>query len=63
MRNHHNMVEQNIGIGILRDQHVSGNLVAGVNLAQDRGVLELIGHGHGSHKAGDGFVVDRDLAR
>jgi hypothetical protein len=33
-----------------------------MEFAQDVGVLELVGHGHGVHEAGDGVVIERDGA-
>jgi len=38
-----------------------GDAIAGVELADDAGVFELVGHGHGVHEAGDGLVVEGDL--
>ncbi len=35
LRDHDNMIEQHVCIGILRDQHVGGDRVAGVQIAQD----------------------------
>ena len=39
-----------------------GDAVAGVELGEDAGVFDLVGHGHGVHKAGDGLVVEGDVA-
>ena len=57
------VVEEDVGVGVLRDEHVGGEDVAGMEFGEDGGVFELVGHGHGFHKAGDGFVVEGDLAR
>src|SRR5580704_8287891 len=37
------VVEKDVGVGILRDQNVGGEHVAGVKFAQDGRVLELVG--------------------
>ena len=62
LRHHHNMIEQNLRICILRNQHVGGNHVARMQLSQDARVLQLVGHGHGLHEAGNGLMVQRHLA-
>lgn len=51
-----------IACGILFDEDFGGDTVAGVEFAYDAGVLELVGHDHGVHKAGDGLVVERDVS-
>ena len=48
--------------GVLRDYDAGGDAVAGVELAEDHWVLDLVGHGHGVHEAGDGIVVECDVA-
>jgi len=56
------VVEENVGIGVLGDEYVGGDDVGGVEFGEDAGVFELVGHGHGVHEAGDCFVVQGDLA-
>ena len=60
---HHDVIQQNTGIGPLRNQHVSRNNISRMQFAQDVRILELVGHCHRVHKAGDGFMIQRDLAR
>ena len=45
----------------LLDEEGGGDVVAGVEFGGDGGVLELVGHGHGVHEAGDGLAVERDV--
>ena len=40
------------------DDNIGGDGIAGLELIDLRGRLEGVGHDHGVHKAGDGFVVD-----
>ena len=56
------VIEEDVGVGVLGDEDVGGQDVAGVEFSEYAGVFELVGHGHGVHEAGDGFVVERDLA-
>ena len=35
LRNHDDVVQQHVGIGVLRNQHIGGDGVAGVQFAQD----------------------------
>ena len=62
LRDDDDVIEQHVRVGVLRDQHVGGDHVAGMQFAQDVRVLELVGHGHRIHEAGNGFMVQRDLA-
>ena len=47
--------------GVLLDDDGGGDEVAGVEFADDAGVLELVGHGHGVHETGDGIVLEGDV--
>ena len=54
----HNDVIQHYGLfGTLRHQHVRRNRVAGVQLAGNGRVLELVGHGHCIHEARNGLMI------
>ena len=35
LRDHHDVVQQHVGIGVLRDQHVRGDHVAGMQFAEN----------------------------
>ena len=48
--------------GVLRHYDAGGDAVAGVEFGEGHRVLDLVGHSHGVHEAGDGFVVERDVA-
>ena len=62
LRNHHNVIEHNVRIGILRDQHIGGDGVAGMQLAENARILQLVGHGHRIHEAGNGLMIHRHFA-
>jgi len=61
LANNHNVIEQNIAFGTLGNEKIGGDYVAGMKLAENVRVFDLVGHGHGIHEAGDGFVIDGDL--
>ena len=48
-------------ISFMLAEKIGGDYVAGMKLAEDVRVFDLVGHGHGIHEAGDGFVIDGDL--
>ncbi len=45
------------GIG-LHDHHIRGNRITGKQVVQGCGRLELVGHGHGLHEAGNGVAIN-----
>ena len=50
-----------VACGVLLGSKARGDAVAGVEFAEDRGVFDLVRHGHGLHKAGNSFVVQSDV--
>ncbi len=62
LRDNDDMVEQNIGVRILRNQQVGGNHVAGMQLAEDVRILQFVGHGHRIHEARNRVMIQRDFA-
>ena len=54
----HDVVDGNVGVATLGNHDVGGDGVAGVEFANDADVGQLVGHGHGFHKAGDGLMIN-----
>jgi len=61
LSDHDDVVEEHIGIGILGDEQVGGDDVSRREFAEDGGVLQLVGHGHGAHEAGNGLMIHGDF--
>lgn len=57
-----NVIDEDGGIGGLRNEHVGSEDIAGVEFADDAGVAKFVGHGHGVHEARNGLVVESDFA-
>ena len=62
LRDHNNMVQQHIGIRVLRNQNVGGDHVARMQFAQNVRILQFVGHGHRVHEARNRLMVQRHLA-
>uniref|UniRef100_E6PZA1 Uncharacterized protein n=1 Tax=mine drainage metagenome TaxID=410659 RepID=E6PZA1_9ZZZZ len=56
------VIDENLSVGALRDEHIGGDHISGVEVAEDARVAELVGHGHGFHEAGNGLTINDDLA-
>ena len=54
--------EVQVGVPVGGNQYVGVDEVSRVQRAELRGVLDLVRHGHGPHEAGNGFVIDDELA-
>ena len=59
LANDDDVVEGALGVGC---EEVGGDGVSGMELTDDAGVPEGVGHDHGLHVAGDGVGVERDRA-
>lgn len=59
---HNNVIEEHGSISALRDKHVCGDGIARMEFAEDAGILQLVGHSHGVHEAGDSGRIHADLA-
>ncbi len=57
LRHDNNMIQQHDRVVTLRHKHVRGDDVAGVQFAKDARILQLVGHRHRIHKAGNGVVI------
>lgn len=62
LRHNHQVIEHRGSVRILRHQHIGRDHIARMQLAQDACVLQLVGHGHRIHKAGDCRLVERHFA-
>ena len=62
LRYHHDVVEKIVGVGVGGDKNVGGDDVSGMQLAENAGVFQLVGHGHRFHKAGNCLMIERDFA-
>ena len=51
------MIQEDAVLILLGNQHVGGNHVSAMQLAQDARILELVRHGHRFHEAGDGLMI------
>jgi hypothetical protein len=62
LRDDHDVVQEEVGVWILGYEDIGGEDVAGMKLAQNAWVLELVGHGHCVHKAGNCFMIQSRVA-
>lgn len=58
----HDVVQNHVDTGVIGDHHIGSDDVARMQFAQDARIFDLVGHGHGVHKAGDGLMIDDELA-